>query len=91
MDVKEMWELVSDVVWYEAYDSESAHDYTAEGLTVDVERTVERVVDALLKNGTYDRVRHWEQWKYEETVHLAALDWFSSYEPVLIRLETANA
>lgn len=91
MDVKELWELVHDVVWYEAYEGDDADQYTAEGLTVDVDRTVERVVNALLIDGTYDEVRYWERWKYEETVHLAALDWLSSYEPVLIRLESANA
>ena len=45
----------------------------------------------LRHDGTLYLVQAKQQWEAEEYVHLAALDWFSSYEPVLVRVEAANA
>ena len=91
MDLQEMRGLVRDVVWYETHYGDEADSYAAEGLTVDIDATVEAVFEKLLNDGTYNEVQGMERWLYEETVHLAALDYFSSWEPVLIRMEAANA
>jgi len=85
MDIQEMRGLIHDVVWYECNYSDAATSDLAEGLVWDIDATVDNITEYLLNNGTYYEMCDWEQWRYEEGVHLAALDYFSSYEPVLIR------
>lgn len=90
MNIQEMRGLVHDVVWYECHYGDRVASDAAEGLTWDVDATVEVITEYLLNRGTYDTVQNMVQWLAEEHIHLAALDWFSSYEPVLIRLETVK-
>jgi len=91
MDLQEMRGLVHEVIWYETHSGDDFANYAADGLTVDIDATVDVVFEKLLNDGTYYEVQGMERWLYEETVHLAALDYFTSWEPVLIRMEAANA
>lgn len=87
MDIQEMRGLIHDVVEYESNYSDAATSDLAEGLVWDIDATVEKITEHFLNNGIYYEMSDWEQWQYEEGVHLAALDYFSSYEPVLVRGE----
>lgn len=90
IDIQELRGLVHEAVWYEAnYAEDVARDYD-EGLRWDIAATVDMVTEYLVKNGTLYLVQAKQQWEAEEYVHLAALDWFSSYEPVLVRLEAGD-
>jgi len=91
MSPKEMWALIYDVVLFEANQSAEDEIYVRHDPEWDVDRTTEKVFEHLVADGTYDLMKHWEQWKYEEGVHLAALDYFSSYEPVFVGMEKHNA
>lgn len=86
MDIQEMRGLIHDVVWYESNYHDAATADLAEGLVWDIDATVEKITEHLLNDGTYYEMAGWEKWQYEEGVHLAALDYFSSYEPVLVRI-----
>jgi len=85
MDIQEMRGLIHDVVWYECNYNDAAATDLAEGLVWDIDATVDNITEYFLNNGTYYRMREWEQWRYEEGIHLAALDYFSSWEPVPVR------
>ena len=86
MDIQEMRGLIHDVVLYESNYNDAATADLAEGLVWYIDATVEKITEHLLNDGTYYEMAGWEQWEYEEGVHLRALDYFSSYEPVLVRM-----
>ena len=86
MDIQEMRGLIHDIVWYESNYGDGAANDLAEGLVWDIDATVEKIAEKFLNDGTYYRMRDWEQWRYEEGIHLATLDYFSSWEPVLVRV-----
>jgi len=85
MDIQEMRGVIHDVVWYECNYIYAATSDLAEGLVWDIDATVDNITEYLLNNGTYYEMCDWEPWRYEEGVHLAALDYLSSYDPVLVR------
>lgn len=85
MDIQEMRGLIHDVVLYECNYSDAATTYLAEGFICDIDATVEKIAEHLLNDGIYYEMAGWEKWQYEEGVHLRALDYFSSYEPVLTK------
>ena len=90
IDIQEMRGLVYDVVLYEANYGDYVDSDAAEGLKWDIDATVDEVTEYLLEDGTFYRVQAKPRWEAEEYVHLSALDWFSSYEPVLVRVEAAR-
>tara|TARA_S200002703_G_scaffold11199_2_gene10272 strand:+ start:281 stop:565 length:285 start_codon:yes stop_codon:yes gene_type:complete len=81
IDLQQMRSLVHDVVLYEAH--EQAPALLEEGLAFDIEKTVDAVFEYLINQHDYlQRLEDYEQWLFEESVHLNALDYFSSYEAV---------
>lgn len=88
MDMQEMLAEVEIVVRYEMFEAEP--DYMEQGLEWDVEATRDRVFEHLInKPGFVEWIDTLEDWHAEETVHLSALDYFSSYEPVYRRVVAA--
>lgn len=88
MDMQEILAEVEIVVRYEMFEAEA--DCMEQGLEWDVEETRDRVFQHLINRpGFVEWLDTVEQWYAEETVHLAALDYFSSYEPVYRRIEAA--
>jgi len=83
--------LVDDAVAYEYEHSDLAEQDADEGLRWDCEATAKKIVDYLVEDGAIERYADRSDWEYEEAILLSALDWFSSYEPVLVRVEAANA
>ena len=87
---KLMCSCIDDVVAYEYEDHDfGANDLDA-GLDWDLDATAEKITLHLLSKGLLEKYAAHPDWRFEEAIHLAALDWFSSYEPVLIRMESAN-
>jgi hypothetical protein len=86
MTIQEMRGLIHGVVWHECNYNEAATEDLAEGLVWDIDATVEKITEKFLNDGTYYLVRDWEEWRRDEAIHLAALDYFSSYEPVLVKI-----
>lgn len=85
MDIQEMRGLIRDVVLYESEEGPYVVSDRDQGLVCDIDDTVDSITEKFLNDGTYDEMKDLEQWEYEEGIHLAALDYFSSYEPVLVR------
>jgi hypothetical protein len=66
------WALIKAVVWYE-YHNENVNQL----------KTAIAVFRYLNKHGDFETARVMdEQWKRDEYLHLAVLDYFSMFEPV---------
>jgi hypothetical protein len=85
MKLKELVENAQIVAFAESVDM--ADDLAAEGLRFDVDATTDAIVTHLLNDKPFlARLKQLDGWRAEELVVLAALDYFSSYEPVLMRM-----
>ena len=77
MTIEEMRDLVEGVVQFEREESDDV-------LGWNIGATTDAITEHLLKTGVYDRAKDLEQWRFDETIHLSALDYFSSFEPVFV-------
>lgn len=83
--------IVDDAVAYEYEHSDLAKQDADAGLRWDCEATAKIIVGYLVDGGVIERYADLPDWRYEEAILLSAIDWFSSFEPVLVRVEAANA
>lgn len=85
---KTMCSLVDEAVHHECEWGEYAAADLEAGLTWDLDATAEKVHRYVSKHLVLDDYVEKPDWLFEEAVLLTALDYFSSYEPVLVRMET---
>lgn len=71
-------ELVLDVVASEQMES------VDDDVVWDIEKTVDVIIEHLRSTGKIVALANRSDWEVEEGIHLAAFDYFSSYEPVFV-------
>lgn len=67
-------ELIRDVVVYEQFENEKEN--------WDIDATVLKMIPHVESRLSSYPIQEMPNWRFQELVHLVALDWFSSYEPI---------